>query len=213
MSMENGGSVMVVTARKGEIDTKLPFRSVKEAVSLFGDKLLAGQLHATQFKQSEEIMENRDIDEPSRHEAIEAELEETKQNLQRAKEEAMSMAHCLSSLQEELELTKQELQQLKKKSMDNNKHHPIMKEEDEEDEEEAVIIDEELEKKRYVTFANTPSLTRIISPSPQPHIVEVEKLKRHNSFGNEKKKNKIKPLIPLIGLGGIFSKKKGNNNY
>ncbi|KAL1351722.1 hypothetical protein HN51_015601 [Arachis hypogaea] len=223
MSMENGG-VMMVGTRKGEIDTKPPFRSVKEAVSLFADKLL----YASQFKQSEAIMENRVIiDEPLslRHEAIEAELEETKQNLQKAKEETMSMAHCLSSLQEELELTRQELQQLKQESM--GKHHPIMQEE----EEEAVIIedvkdmennknknnvtkfdDDELQKKRYVTFANTPSLTHIISPSPQPLTLEVEKLKRHHSFGSEKKKkNKIKPLIPLIGFGGIFSKKKGNN--
>ncbi|XP_057719458.1 WEB family protein At1g75720 [Arachis stenosperma] len=204
---------MMVATRKGEIDTKPPFRSVKEAVSLFADKLL----YASQFKQSEAIMENRVIiDEPLSlsHEAIEAELEETKQNLQKAKEETMSMAHCLSSLQEELELTRQELQQLKQESM--GKHHPIMQEE----EEEAVIIknnvtkfdDDELQKKRYETFANTPSLTHIISPSPQPLTVEVEKLKRHHSFGSEKKKkNKIKPLMPLIGFGGIFSKKKGNN--
>lgn len=47
MNKEDG----VMVRKKAEIDTRPPFRSVKEAVSLFGEKVLAQELYATQLKE------------------------------------------------------------------------------------------------------------------------------------------------------------------
>ena len=141
---------------------------------------------------------------------VATELEETRLNLQRAKEESMSMAHCLSSLQDELERTKQELELLKQRETEK---HPVESEINEDvkfvenyltkfEIRDSPISDEErmdFQKKRYVTFANPPSGAHVMLPHG------VEKLERHPSLRKTKKK---KPLIPLIG--GLFSRKKGN---
>ncbi|XP_015902934.2 WEB family protein At1g75720 [Ziziphus jujuba] len=205
--MDNGGVQVMV--KRAEIDTRAPFRSVKEAVTLFGEKVLAGELYATKLK---EMGENENGNGPSKFGNVTAELEETKQSLLKAKEESEHMANSLSSLKRELERTKQELQQLKER--ESEKH--LMESEINEDlkfvEDSARFVikaqdtsdndineeggEIEFQKKRYVTFANPPSLAQVIIPQG------VEILDRHPSL----KKKKKKPLIPLIG--GIFSKKK-----
>lgn len=204
--MEHGGVMLV---RKAEIDTRAPFRSVKEAVSLFGEKVLAGEVYATANKLKKmQSGANENGIEYARIENVEAELEETRENLQRAKEESMVMAHCMSSLQEELERTKQELQKLKQRETEKNTvEHEIedvkfvenlttfgVKSLRFDDNEEKM----EFQKKRYVTFANPPSVSHVMVPQHG-----VEKLERHPSLRKKKKKS----LIPLIG--GIFSRKKG----
>lgn len=145
---------------------------------------------------------------PSRPGNVTSELEETRQSLQKAKEESMIMANCLSSMKEELERTKHELHQMKEreseklmetefvdvKFVEDSTKFEVKKQNSKEEEEEEGIM--EFHKKRYVTFANPPSLAQVLIPQG------VEKLERHPSI-----KKKKKPLIPL--LGGIFSKKKG----
>jgi len=47
--MEGEGGV--IEFKRAEIDTRAPFRSVKEAVTLFGEKVLAEELYANKLKE------------------------------------------------------------------------------------------------------------------------------------------------------------------
>ncbi|KAK4429368.1 WEB family protein [Sesamum alatum] len=203
--MEGGGGVKAAAASKAEIDTSAPFRSVKEAVMLFGERVLAGELYANKIKEMrDEMMDETET----------SELEQTKQSLQKAREESMQMAQYLSSLQQELQQTKMELQRLKSRTSDRHAldldmedlkfiedykertSEQVKTETTDHDGDEGV----EFQKKKYVTFANPPSVAQVVVP-PSEAV-----LQRHPSL---KKKKKKKPLIPFIG--GIFSKKRGSS--
>lgn len=136
--------------------------------------------------------------------ALTTELEETKQSLQKAREEGNLMSYRIKTLREELELTKKELQQLKAREFDQKQRFdPDM--EDFKFMENATKIGimtqdeepEEFQKKRYVKFASPPSLAQVI-------VNREEKLERQAPV----KKVRRKSLIPVIGW--LFYKKKGS---
>ncbi|KAK4366286.1 hypothetical protein RND71_014166 [Anisodus tanguticus] len=203
--MERDGELVV--GGRVEIDTRQPFGSVKEAVMLFGEKFLAGEIYAKQLKQVQTKIEL----------PVTVELEETKQNLQKSKEGTF-MAHCLQSLKEELELTRREIQQLKTRELkqkvplsDNPEIEELKFIENQSSKVEVRTqfqkYDDEIEfkQKRSVKFASTPLLTRI--------MVSKDHLNKELETSPSQLKKKMKPLILLIS--GFFSKKKGNqeNQY
>ncbi|KAL2503984.1 WEB family protein [Abeliophyllum distichum] len=190
-----------------EIDTSAPFQSVKEAVVLFGDRVLAGELYANKIKQMrDKASEYGHV--PSRLGTVTAELEETKQSLQKAREERMQMASCLSTLQEELGRTKRELQQLMKHESDkcllDLKIEELKFDEDStkfQVKKETTDEKVEFQKKKYVRFAKPSSVAQISVPESSHDAV----LQRHHSL----KKKKKKQLIHL--LEGYFSRIKRNS--
>ncbi|OEL27559.1 hypothetical protein BAE44_0011422 [Dichanthelium oligosanthes] len=266
------GSGEVVVVGRAEIDTRAPFRSVKEAVVLFGERVLAGELYAGRRLS---VNENRAAATRPNHHAVSltagavttttprpvpppvtAELAVAKQELEKEREEKQKMAGCIQSLQEELSHAMRELKRLKARD----------------DEEAAAIaakvidleIDEglsftdaekqqlapprgaangiaaaggELQKKRYVTFADPPTaaaacrappLPDVVmelhrsppqpQPQPQPHYYREPRFQRQMSAGHEAakamaeegRKKKKKPLIPLVGA--LFMRRKKSSS-
>ncbi|KMT09617.1 hypothetical protein BVRB_6g130700 [Beta vulgaris subsp. vulgaris] len=220
MEKEHGG---VVVKGRAIIDSRPPFRSVKEAVALFGERVLVGEIYAKQLKEmkvaktpseKENIITSTLADK-----FVSAELEETKQTLQKAREEGNYMANCLKSLKEELEETKIELQNMKA-AKNVVKEHPkpiIINPEIEElkfveinpnnyDNNNHGINHEyqhELQKKKIVTFASPPSLTREIKQSLNDER-STSRFGRSTSIRKEGKNKK--PVLAIMGW--LLPKKK-----
>lgn len=141
--------------------------------------------------------------------SMKAELEEAKKNLEKAREESLEMANCLSSLKAELEMTKNELEQLK--ARESEKQVIELEIEDLKFVEsttkiqvEKPVIKEgmEFQRNRSVKFADPPTLAQVL----EEHVLE-RQLSVDNGTEAMKKRKKKKTFIPLIGV--IFSKKKG----
>lgn len=132
----------------------------------------------------------------SRIGAVTAELEETRQNLHKAREEINSMSKCIQALKEELEETKKELKRLKGKDY---LKQPAVSPEIEELKFVETATDataKEQRERRYVKFASPPS--RVAG------VGKEEMFERRPSVNKKKMK---KPLLPMMKW--LFSIKKG----
>ncbi|GAB4847529.1 hypothetical protein Ancab_026588 [Ancistrocladus abbreviatus] len=199
----------VVVRGRTSIDSRAPFRSVKEAVRLFGEKVLVGEIYANKLKEIQ--TKAREVHVPSKLGAVTAELEETKRSLEEAREHAKSMADCLKSLREELQQTRRELLQLKAKKEEHQwtinpeieelkfVENSVFDKQRDRDDYHGVVF----QKRKFVRFASPPSLPKGTSGQGQGHGQGV--IERAASFRKEGKKQSS-AMISVIGW--LFSRKK-----
>ncbi|KNA04169.1 hypothetical protein SOVF_202120, partial [Spinacia oleracea] len=145
--------------------------------------------------------------------AVSTELEETKEKLQKAKEEGNYMANCVKSLEEQLEETKRELRNLKAAKDHQQQHTKAMNPEVEEVEFYEINANannnfDDNRGKKIVTFASPPSLTREIKQS-RLSFVDDERASKFGRSSSFKKEGTKKPVVAIMGW--LFPKKKRIN--
>ncbi|XAR49358.1 hypothetical protein NMG60_11032538 [Bertholletia excelsa] len=192
------------------VDTSRPFRSVKEAVAIFGERLLAGDLYSSPkpffittstattprqyspWKFSPSSIEAKHYEEEEQgrtdlHETVkklQAELEETKAELRLLKKREEETEVALASLNAELHRNMSKVARAEAAAAAA-----------------AAAAAREEEKKRDLAVRmaqDSPTLAKILSLGQEEESLL--------GMRKERKKMKKKPIVPL--LGDLFSRKK-----
>lgn len=198
------------------VDTSRPFRSVKEAVAVFGKQLLVGEAHSSPSKwctrlslpeigtwdqslpsSTTTVKEDEVLDTLKK---LEAELEETKEELRllKGKEEdtEMTLASMNAELQKNMSKLAEAEAEAAAKVVATRRITTGC---------ESAMIKEEMKRSKLkmmrMEAAKSPTLAQILSFGDNIGYF---------GGGNEKKKKK-KPIIPLVG--DLLFRKKGSHEH
>ncbi|KAJ4966031.1 hypothetical protein NE237_017880 [Protea cynaroides] len=207
----------ITTDYSGTVDTSRPFRSVKEAVAIFGERFLAGDIYPKKsYRQpilefppsTPSTLSNPKQARDDEHalektlKKLEAELEETKRELKLLKEKESETEIVVASLNAELHKNMSKMAQAEAaaaaKAVSNTRAVVVFREKKENE----IIEEEEEERKKDPTVRMESSLS-------------LAKMLNHGEkegyyYGITKKQKKKKPIIPLVG-DLLFSRKKGSS--
>ncbi|KAJ7946580.1 WEB family protein [Quillaja saponaria] len=208
------------------VDTSRPFSSVKEAVAILGERLLVGEIYApksfTTPKQDQIITSwsfsspsplvkpKEDNDEQENNgglfdtlKKLEAELEETKEELKLLKERESETEVALATLNAELhknmsKMAEAEAAAAAKAVVVATKNNGGF------DRGGGSVMVREEEKRREFRIRMEDS-----SPTTLAQILSIGEKMSYFEGKRERKMMKKKPIIPLVG--DLFSRKKGSN--
>lgn len=199
------------------VDTSRPFRSVKEAVAIFGKQILVGEIYSSKPYYNPSGEENiswrflspspsyRSPKEDHHYEQnevfgalmkLEAELKETKTELKLLKERESETEIALASLNAEFHKNMSKLAMAEAAAAKEAVEMRAVSFEREKKED--LLLKEE---ERMIRMENSPTLAQILSLGEEKGCFRGKE---------ERKAMKKKPIVPLVG--DLFFKKKGSSN-